>query len=198
MTAISGMKKKTKVIEGVVLCLLLVGCSSIFGDSESEELNASYALLSANGDSVISVIDFSTQADGPDTDRPFASLLFHPPRPTPSRPCEDPFEFGCELKTLDWWGDYTVDQAGVTVTVSWYPSFDNKLTAADEAAMAVFGTTLLLEGDWLYLEIGLVQDELAILYPFSQSRLGYLERSAACAQAEPDLRSALFCDNYGF
>ena len=185
--------RKTKALKGVMFCLLLVGCSSILGDSEPEGLDAVYTLITVDGESInpwsrgdptseapLSQIDFAPA--------PFfqAGFLLNPPALQEDIP-------------LVWGGPYTLDQATSTVAILWSSEYvigDDNPAGVTEEAIAVVGNTALLDGDWLYLDIGLVQDEASILYPFSQTRLGYLEHSAVCAQAEPDFAAALFCQAF--
>ena len=88
-----------------------------------------------------------------------------------------------------------MDQATNTVTVSWFANIvsDPNPPETIDAAIGVVGNVAVLEGDWLFLDIGLVEDDQSILLPFSETRLGYLEHSAVCAQAEADFAAALFC-----
>ena len=181
--------RKTKALKGVMFCLLLVGCSSILGDSEPEGLDAVYTLLTVDGES----INPWSRGD-PSEEAPLSQISFEP----------DPFfqvSFSLnppllpEDVPLAWSGVYTVDEGMSTIAISWFSNSinDPNPAAVLEEAIAVVGDTALLEGDWLYLEIGLVQDEGSILHSFSETRMGYLENSAVCVQAEPDFAAALNC-----
>ena len=192
--------RKTKALKGVMFCLLLVGCSSTSGpeDSDTELTEGDYVLLTANGDaiiplgptgSVISWLYLMVVGDLELGSKPHVSMVMNPS------------QGGLARNGLLWCGDYS--QAGNLVTVSWrwcgiLPAPDDPVRLDTEEAMSLVGNTVFIEGDWAYLEVDLVEDEESVLYPFSQSRLGYLEHSLACAQAEADFRGALLCDNYGY
>jgi hypothetical protein len=180
--------RRIKALHGVMSCVLLVGCGALLDTGTRESLNAAYTLITVDGESI------NPWAEGdPSSGAPLSHIDF-----TPGPYFQVGFLFNPGRAGdifLGWSGLYTLDRATSTVALSWVASIvdDPHPPGTVDAAMAVVGNVALLEGDWLYFDIGLVHDEESILYPFSQTRLGYLEQSAACAQAEPDFALVLFC-----
>ena len=79
------------------------------------------------------------------------------------------------------------------VAISWEADgLEDEQVARVEEAKSLVGDLVLIEGDWLYIEIGFVEDSMSMFYPYSESTLGYVSNSAICSgQAGPDLPQLL-------
>lgn len=182
-----------KVLTGVMFCLSVAACSLFRTDAGAPSgLDVEYFLVEVDGEPI----------EAADSEGIFASVFQFSPspdliarfiiNPTAKLYSDDDQSPGHWYPYGDVSGMYALLPSD-GATISWEADgLGDEQVARVEEAKEFMGDLVLLEGDWLYVEIGFVQDSMSMFYPYSESILGYLSDPAICAgQAGPDLAGLL-------
>jgi hypothetical protein len=180
--------RRTKRLSLMAFCVLLLSCGTLLETEAIDDLNTAYTLFSVDG------LPINPWAEGgPSSGAPLSQIDFTPVPNLQVGFLFNPSEAGDLF--LGWGGVYNLDRANDRITFRWLATIfpESNPPGTIDIAMALIGDAALFEGDWLFFDVGRVTNPESILFPFSETRLGYLEHSAVCLQADPDFAAALFC-----
>jgi len=99
------------------------------------------------------------------------------------------------LTAVDAAGPYTFDQGTQTVAMTWRLYLGSPNPEDIEEIESYLSPTASVDGEWLFFDITVVDNELSVFHPFSGARLGYLSYVAICSDpARAELRAGNFPD----
>ena len=180
--------RRTKHLVVLVFCLLLGSCGSLLETEVIDDLDTAFTLFSVDGQPINPWAE-----GGPSSGAPLSQIDFTPVPNLQVGFLFNPSEAGDLF--LGWGGRYTVDRENSIITFQWLATIfpERNPPGTIDNAMALIGNAALFQGDWLFFDVGIVADPESILFQFSGTRLGYLEHSAVCLQADAEFAAALFC-----